>query len=509
MPPGITIVGLGPGGADLWTAAARQILTASREVWLRTARCPGAETLAQLDGQSHVRLQLHSFDTWHEEAAGLDSLYDRIADRVVQLGAREQGVVYAVPGHPSVGEATVTRIRALAAEADLPVKTVPGLSCIEPALTALGIDVLDGLQVVDADQLAAKHHPPLDPDRPALVPQLWNRRQAAQVKLTLMNSYPDSHHVSLVRAAGTDQEQTTTCTLLDLDCQPIIDHLTILYLPPVPHPAGLPAFQDTVARLRAPGGCPWDRQQTHESLRPYLLEESYEVLAALDAGDTASLLEELGDLLLQIVLHAQIATESGEFLMADVIGAVDAKLRRRHPHVFGDIEVNSVSEVLVNWEAIKKAEKAGRTENEGDEQEAAPLRSVLEGVPPGMPALARAQAVSERAARVGFEWPNLQGVLEKIAEEAEEVAAAESPEAREAEIGDLLFSLVNAARWLGVDAETALRTTNERFSWRFRTLERLAQQRGLNLDDLNIEALDELWEETKRMEARASGRMSE
>jgi tetrapyrrole methylase family protein/MazG family protein len=176
--------------------------------------------------------------------------------------------------------------------------------------------------------------------------------------------------------------------------------------------------------------------------------------------------------LLQIVLHAQIATESGEFLMADVIETVDAKLRRRHPHVFGDVEVNGVSEVLVNWEAIKKAEKAGRTENEGDEQEA-------------------------------------QGVLDKIAEEAEEVAAAESPEAREAEIGDLLFSLVNVARWLGVDAETALRTTNERFSWRFRTLERLAQQRGLNLGDLNIEALDELWEEAKRMEARASGRMSE
>lgn len=487
MPPGITIVGLGPGGADLWTEAARKIVTTVKEVWLRTARHPGVETLRQAG-----TAQTHSFDAWYEEATDFDSLYDRIADHIVKLGAREGGVVYAVPGNPAVGEATVPRIRSRAAEAGLPVAIVPGLSFIEPTLAALGIDALDGLQIADAAGLTAMHHPPLDPDRPALVAQLYSRRQAAQVKLTLMNAYPDDHPVSLVRAAGTGRERVITCPLFELDRQPSIDHLTTLYLPPLAHPSGLPAFQETVAHLRAPDGCPWDREQTHQSLRPYLLEESYEALAALDAEDPDALVEELGDLLLQIVLHAQIATESGEFQMADIIGKVDAKIRRRHPHVFSNVVVNGVEDVLTNWEAIKRAERNDKGEVPSEE-------SALDGVSPAMPALARAQAISQKAVRVGFEWPNVDGVLEKLSEEAGELAAAQTPQEREAELGDLLFVTVNLARWLGVDAESALRSTNERFRRRFRALERLARERGQKLTDLDINALDRLWEEAKDM----------
>jgi tetrapyrrole methylase family protein/MazG family protein len=497
MPSGIIIVGLGPGGAELWTEAARKILTSGREVWLRTARHPGVETLHE-GGTAPI----HSFDAWYEEAPDFDSLYERIAAHIVTLGARQEGVIYAVPGNPMVGEATVPRIRSRAAEAGLPVTLVPGLSFIEPTLAALGIDALDGLQIADAVQLAALHHPPLDPDRPVLIAQLYSRGQAAQVKLTLMNAYPDDHPVSLVRMAGTDKERVITCPLFELDRQPGIDHLTTLYLPPLPHSSALPAFQETVAYLRAPDGCPWDREQTHQSLRPYLLEESYEVLAALDAEDPKALAEELGDLLLQIALHAQIAAEAGEFQMADIIARIDAKIRRRHPHVFGHVVVNGVEEVLTNWEAIKQAERAAHAQ--GDAQGEKPSGgSALDGVPPTMPALARAQAISQRAVRVGFEWPNVDGVLEKLAEEAGEVAAAQTPQDREAEVGDLLFIVVNLARWLDVDAESALRTTNERFIRRFRTMEQLARERGQKLADLDINALDGLWEEAKSVEREA------
>jgi tetrapyrrole methylase family protein/MazG family protein len=495
MPPSITIVGLGPGGPDLWTEAARKTLTSAQEIWLRTARHPGVETLR--DGGA---IDTHSFDSWYEEAPDFASLYARIADQIVKLGAREGGVVYAVPGNPTVGEATVALIRSQAAEAGLPVFIVPGLSFIEPTLAALDVDALDGLQIADAARLATMHHPPLDPDRPALIAQLYNRRQAAQVKLTLMNAYADDHPVTLVRAAGTDKQQVITCPLFELDRQPTIDYLTTLYLPPGSQSSGLPTFQETVAHLRAPDGCPWDREQTHQSLRPYLLEECHEVLAALDAEDSSALLEELGDLLLQIVLHAQIAAETGEFQMADIIGNVDAKIRRRHPHVFGDVVVSGVEDVLTNWEAIKRGERATPGGKDDVKEEKPADGSALDGVPSAMPALARAQIISQKAVRMGFEWPNLDGVLEKLAEEAREVSDAETPEEREAEIGDLLFVTVNLARWLGVDAESALRATNERFTRRFRTLEQLARERGQKLTDLDINALDLLWEEAKRVQ---------
>jgi tetrapyrrole methylase family protein/MazG family protein len=499
MPPGITIVGLGPGGPDLWTGAAREALTSAHEVWLRTARHPGTETLRG-DGT----IQVHSFDAWYEEAPGFDTLYARIADHILKLGAREEGVVYAVPGHPMVGEATVARIRSQAQEAGLSVTVVPGLSFIEPTLAALGIDALDGMQIADAAHLAVLHHPPLDPDRPALIAQLYSRRQAAQVKLTLMSAYRDDHPLALVRAAGTEKEHVATCALFELDRQPIIDHLTTLYLPPVLPASGLPAFQETVAHLRAPDGCPWDQDQTHQSLRPYLLEECHEVLDALDAGDSDALSEELGDLLLQIVLHAQIAAETGDFQMGEIIHNVDAKIRRRHPHVFGSVTVNGVEDVLTNWEAIKRTERATKETDDGSETIQAAYESVLDGIPLSMPALARAQIISRKAVRVGFEWPNLDGVLDKLAEEAREVEEADTPEEREAEIGDLLFVTVNLARWLGIDAESALRATNKRFIRRFRLLERLARERDQELTDLDIYALDQLWEEAKRLEGHKS-----
>jgi tetrapyrrole methylase family protein/MazG family protein len=242
---------------------------------------------------------------------------------------------------------------------------------------------------------------------------------------------------------------------------------------------------EIIARLRGPNGCPWDKEQTHASLRANLLSECYEVLEALDKGDMAQLGEELGDLLLQIVLHAQIAKDSGEFEIGNVIKSITAKIIRRHPHIFGTAKVKDAEEVMHNWEALKKEE---RTEGV----------SMLEGVPKDMPALAYALEISRRAVRVGFEWENIEGVIDKLAEEIREIKEARGREEKEREYGDLLFTLVNVARWEGFDAEAALREANRKFFKRFTRMEELCRRRGLDFIKLSFKEKDELWEEAKR-----------
>ena len=242
---------------------------------------------------------------------------------------------------------------------------------------------------------------------------------------------------------------------------------------------------DIVAKLRAPDGCPWDREQTHASLRTNLLEECYEVLAALDEGDAGKLCTELGDLLMQIVLHSQIAAEAGEFELRDVVRSISAKLVRRHPHVFGDLKVQDANEVLLNWEALKKEERG-------------PDASLLASVPEQMPALAYSQEVQSRVARVGFDWADIDGVIDKLAEEVGEFKRAESPEQREMEFGDLLFTLANIARRLGIDSEAALREANKRFRRRFSVMEKACRERGLDFSELSFDEQNALWEEAKK-----------
>jgi len=473
----ITIVGLGPGDPRHLTREAWEVLSASREVWLRTARHP---TVTHLP----AHLALRSFDDLYESAEDFAQVYQAIAERVLELGRRPEGVIYAVPGHPLVGEATVRKVLQMAREAGLPTRVVDGVSFVEVALTALELDALEmGLQVCDGIEIAALHHPPLNPDLPALIGQVYSRRLASDLKLTLMNQYPDEHPVTLVFAAGTDAQRLVHLPLYELDRQEV-DHLTTLYVPPLPPVSSFEGFQETIAHLRAPDGCPWDREQTHESLRSNLLEEAYEVAAAIDAGDMEGLREELGDLLLQIVLHAQMATEAGEFRMADVIAAIDRKLKRRHPHVWGGQQVNNSQEVLTRWEHLKQEERAGKG-------------SLLDGVPQAVPALLQAHIYGKRAARVGFDWARPEEVAQKVREEIAEVEAARTPEEVEAEVGDLLFAVANWARHLGVEPETALRKANARFAARFRAMEERVRQRGLDMTQMSIAELDRLWEEIK------------
>lgn len=485
MPKGITIIGLGPGNPALLTLEAHQALSEGAELYLRTQKHPTVPHLPR-------HLKLRSFDQVYEEKETFEQVYAEIVRQLLELAQRPEGVCYAVPGHPLVGEATVRGLLEGADHANLPVRVIAGVSFFEPIFQTLSLDPLQGLQILDAIELSLKHYPPVNPDLPLLIGQVYSQHLASETKLALMNVYPDEHRVTLVSAAGLPEEKRQSIPLYELDRQRGIEHLTSLYVPPLPKSGALESFMEVVARLRAPDGCPWDREQTHASLRPYLLEETYEVLAALDAEDSESLCEELGDLLLQVLLHTQIAAEESEFRMPDVVGAIIAKLKRRHPHVFGDAQVSGAAEVLVNWEAIKKEEKAAKSKKK-------PAQSLLSSIPLALPALARAQAIQERVARVGFDWPNLEGVWAKVAEELVELR--EAPEERRAdELGDLIFSLINLARWCKLDSETLLRTTTERFTRRFQRMEQFCAERGTKLADLTPVEQDRLWEEAKSAE---------
>lgn len=238
-----------------------------------------------------------------------------------------------------------------------------------------------------------------------------------------------------------------------------------------------------VGRLHSPDGCPWDRAQTHESLRQHLLEESYECLEAIDRGETESLVEELGDVLLQVLMHAAVGEHQGRFTLDDVAGGIARKLVARHPHVFGDAQAASAEEVSRNWDRLKRKEK--------------PSESILEGVPASLPALAASQALQGRARRAGFDWPDIEGPLDKLREEIGELARAEDGPEREDEFGDVLFVITNVADHLGINAEQALRGANRKFRQRFSEVERLARDRGLELSDLDLAGLDRLWDEAK------------
>ena len=253
-------------------------------------------------------------------------------------------------------------------------------------------------------------------------------------------------------------------------------------------------LMDIVERLRAPGGCPWDREQTHQSLKRNLVEESYEVLEAIDQDNPTLLAEELGDLLVQVAFHADIAREAGEFQLADVVTQINRKLVRRHPHVFGDASVSDAREVERNWERIKAEER----QEKGEE------RSVVAGIPKDLPALSYAQLMQDRVARVGFEWDDVSGVLDKIEEEVQELREAVTNGEKTHELGDIFFAVVNLARWLDIQAEDALRQANRRFQWRYTKMEELARERGMDFAGLPLAGKETLWQEAKGLESSST-----
>lgn len=472
----ITIIGLGPGDGRFLTREAWETLTQAQTVYLRTSRHPAVADLPP-------SVQRLSFDAVYETADTFAAVYATIVNDLLRL-AQQGDICYAVPGHPYVGESTVTALVTKAGEQGIPVRIVPGLSFVEPMLTALHLDGLDGLQLFDAIDLVAYHYPPVNPDVPLLLGQVYSRMLASDLKMTLTAVYPDEHPVQLVHGAGTAAEIVESLPLYAIDHSVAIDHLTSLYVPPLPQNSSLPNLAETVAVLRSPEGCPWDQEQTPQSMRAGFLEEAAEVLAALDSDDPAALCEELGDLLYHLVMQTQMAAEMADFNLSDVIAGIETKLKRRHPHVWGDWVVADSAEVVRNWEAIKQGEKPAAI-------------SLLDNIPLALPALARSQKIQSRVGKIGFDWPDISGVWAKLDEELAELQAAHTPAERQAELGDVLFVIVNLARWLEIDAETALRDANLRFSRRFQEVESLAVAQDIVLEGLDFATLDHLWQQAK------------
>lgn len=355
-------------------------------------------------------------------------------------------------------------------------------SLVARTFDALHLTPPPRLVLLEAQTLASAHVPPYPSDSPALFTNVSSGEMVFQLKKMLLTTYP-REHVVIVVSEGKKKEESLESLSGDDASED-----TCLYVPALDEGTSFESFVEIVAHLRAPDGCPWDKEQTHESLRKHLLEESYEAIAAIDSGDFASMREEFGDLLLQAVLQSQIANDEGQFNINQVIHGIHSKIVRRHPHVFGDLELDGVDGVLANWEKLKEQERGNKKEDKG----------ILDGVPLALPALSQAQEYQDRAARVGFDWPEVEGVLDKIKEEIEEIKNAETDFELASEIGDLLFAMVNLARWKKVDAESVLRGTNAKFKKRFAYVEQGAKKQGRNLSELTLEEMDALWNEAKK-----------
>ena len=338
------------------------------------------------------------------------------------------------------------------------------------------------LTLLEAQTLASAHVPPYPPDMPVLLTNIDSRELALHLKDVLLTTYPGEHVIFVVEDGKMKEER-----LIEFSGDEFPKDFS-LYIPALGEGTSFESFAEIVAHLRAPNGCPWDQEQTHESLRKHLLEESYEAITAIDSGDFTDMREEFGDLLLQVVLQSQIANEENQFNVNQVIHGIHSKIVRRHPHVFGDLKLEGVDGVLTNWEKLKEKERSDKKVEKG----------LLDGVPLALPALSQAQEYQDRAARVGFDWPEIEGVLDKVKEEIEEIKNAETDFELASEIGDLFFALVNVARWKHVDAESALRGTNIKFKKRFAYVGQGAKRQGRNLSELSLEEMDVLWNEAKK-----------
>jgi len=506
----VTLIGLGPGDPALLTRAAADLLEHAPVIF---TSAPDHPALAHLPAS-----RLHAVPALSRAA---------VAEQVATNGA----VVCALPGHPH-DQALVDELRQADAMHDWEVRIIPGVSLVDACCVALAIGgCSSGLQIVQAATLArpvtlvedaaspawcemqqiGTYAPPrmpypLMPTRPALVMLSGE----SHLPMTLLQRYPATHAVQLLWLDRQGQpERVWSGTLADLQAEHAMDAATALYLPPLPisiDRRGLDGLSWVVARLLGPDGCPWDRRQTHQSLRAGLLEEAHEVLEALDAGDMPALTEELGDLLLQVLVHSEMARQAGHFDLGDVLEQISSKLIRRHPHVFGDPAVEGMDTVLHTWEQIKAQELAAKGRRRS---------SVLDGIPVDLPALATAQKLMIKAARVGFDWSALHEVWAKVHEEfaeLEQVLADPqtlSPVDRThlaEELGDLLFTLVNLARRLELDAESVLREASAKFRRRFTHVEQAAQFQGREMSALTMAEMEELWQQAKQKEYAADGR---
>ena len=478
----ITVIGLGPGDFGLMTMEAWELMQQADYLYLRTAVHPTVEEIVKRG------ISFDSYDSYYEKAESFEALYESIARDVVAKAAEGMELVYAVPGSPMVAEKTVVLLREYAREAGVELVIKPGMSFAEIMYSKLGLDPIEGITIIDAEDYDKL---PVDMPTGIIITQVYNDRIASELKLSLMEVLPDDYRITYVHKLGTAEESIREIELFELDRQDDIDYLTSLYVPAAPRKPefDITPLKEIIAVLRSPGGCPWDIAQNHRSIRQNLIEETYEVLEAIDEENPELLCEELGDLLMQVVFHARMSEEAGDFSMQDVIDGTTQKLVRRHPHVFGDVQASDAGAALFSWEAVKQKEKSYR-------------KSKLDGIPDGLPALMQAQKMQHKAAKVGFDWDDIAPVWDKLAEEIcelKEACAEGKTEHVEEELGDVMFSVVNLARFLHVDAEQALRQTSSKFRKRFLHVEARVQDAGGDWTAFTLADLDHFWEEAKEI----------
>ncbi|MBA2876712.1 bifunctional methyltransferase/pyrophosphohydrolase YabN [Thermaerobacillus caldiproteolyticus] len=480
----IFVFGLGAGDIEQLPLGIYRKLKNASPLFLRTKEHPVVDTL-KAEGISFT-----TFDDIYEKHERFDDVYKEIADILVGE-AQMHDVFYAVPGHPLVAEKTVQLL--LEAERGQKCRIVieGGQSFLDAMFTALQIDPIEGFQLIDATSFREDEW---QPTQHVVFCQVYDSFIASNVKLALMEQLPHDYKVYVVTAAGSSEEKVNEIPLYELDRVAALNNLTSVYVPPVKDEAILyhrfETLRRVIATLRGPNGCPWDRKQTHESLKKYLLEETYELFDAIDENDDDHMIEELGDVLLQVMLHAQIGEDEGMFSIDDVIRGITEKMIRRHPHVFGDVTVENADEVVQNWQQIKAKEKQSRP------------ASLLDEVTKSLPNLLKAYEFQTKAAKVGFDWDDVKPMWEKVEEEIaefkQEVSKAEQhSEKLIHEFGDLLFALVNIARYYKINPEEALQATNRKFYQRFSYIEEQVKKSGLNIESLSLEQLDRWWEEAK------------
>jgi tetrapyrrole methylase family protein/MazG family protein len=485
----ITVVGMGPGTLDFMTLKSLEILKNAPLVLLRTARHPVVTPLEALG------CRFESYDAIYDQYETFDEVYEAIAADLIERGGRED-VVYAVPGSPFVAENTVERIMALAPDFGIELDFVHGTSFLDAMIHALRFDPVAGLTILDAFKIETSE---IVQTVDQLILQVYDRAIGSMVKLRLMQYYPDDHEILIVRAAGIPgEERITRIPLYQLDRTEhleALDHLTSLWIPRIDashdHRYRFNELVEIMMKLRDVNGCPWDRKQTHKSLRQYLIEEAYEVVDTIDNDDLTALEEELGDVLLQVVFHSEIAAENGYFDITDVISGICRKLIHRHPHVFGDVSVADADEVVSNWEQIKREEKAIES-----------VTDAMKQLPMALPATLRAYKTQKKAAAVGFDWPDVEGAFEKIHEEVNELLEEmqvehPDPEKLAGEIGDLIFAVINVSRFLKINPEMALNRTTEKFIRRFQAIEESEPAKARGLENLSLNEMDNLWNRAK------------
>ncbi|WP_191566528.1 nucleoside triphosphate pyrophosphohydrolase [Metabacillus idriensis] len=482
----ITVVGLGGSDASQLPLGIYRKLTSAAHLFFRTKEHPVIEELKD------ELPDYHAFDYLYEENDQFGDVYSKIVESLYKE-AEDKEIVYAVPGHPLVAEQTVQLLLQNGEQKGFRVHIAGGQSFLDATFTALQIDPIDGFQMVDGltmqrEQLNFKQH--------LIICQVYDQMVASEVKLTLMEELPDDYEVSIVTGAGSSGQTILKVPLFELDRVTTVNNLTSVYVPPVRDERILnhqfSALRSVIAELRGPNGCPWDLKQTHKSLKKYLIEECYELIEAIDEEDDDHVVEELGDVLLQVMLHSQIGSDEGIFSIDDVIRTLTDKMIRRHPHVFSNTVVTGSEEVLSNWEQIKRAEK------ESDEKE-----SILKSVAGSLPALSKAYHIQKKAAKVGFDWDDVESAWDKVREEIQEFKdeLTDSDSEQEkilAEFGDILFAFVNIGRFYGIEPEEALTSTNHKFKRRFEFIEKKANEQNSSLEEMALEEMDSFWNEAKR-----------